>query len=161
MDQEDWGELRVYSAGVLIYRFREDKLEVLLGHPGGPFWSGKDLGAWSAPKGVHEVGESSLEAAKREMQEETGFAVDGEFVDLGSILQPSGKIIRLWALEYSLDPGQIRSNEFTMAWPRRSKVMRSFPEIDGAMWFDIETARKKIQKGQAGFIDRLVVKIGR
>jgi predicted NUDIX family NTP pyrophosphohydrolase len=95
------------------------------------------------------------------MQEETGFAVDGEFMDLGSIHQPSGKIIHLWALEYDLDPVQVRSNEFTMEWPKGSRIVRSFPEIDRAMWFDIDSARKKIQKGQAGFIDRLVVRVGR
>lgn len=153
--------MRVNSAGILLYRFREEGLEVLLVHPGGPFWSGKDLGAWSAPKGVHDEDESSLEAAKREMKEETGFEVDGEFIDLGSIRQPSGKVIRLWALEGDLDPGEIKSNEFTMPWPKGSKILRSFPEIDRAMWFDIETARKKIHKGQAGFLERLLSEVGR
>jgi predicted NUDIX family NTP pyrophosphohydrolase len=130
---------------------------VLLVHPGGPFWSGRDEGAWSIPKGIFEENENPLQAAKREFMEETGFEVDGKFIDLGSIRQPSRKIIHIWALNLDLDADRVRSNKFTMEWPRKSGVMKQFPEIDRAEWFDIQRSRLKIQKGQAGFIDRLLL----
>ena len=147
--------MSVYSAGILLYRLRDNSVEVLLAHPGGPFWSGKDLGAWSIPKGQSEANEDPLQAAKREFREETGFEVDGQFIDLGTIRQPSRKMIHIWALEQDLDADRLHSNEFTMEWPRKSGIMMQFPEIDRAEWFDIETARQKIHKGQAGFLDRL------
>ena len=147
--------MSVHSAGILLFRFREERLEVLLVHPGGPFWSGKDEGAWSIPKGVFEEQESPLQAAKREFKEETGFEATGRFIDLGTIKQPSKKIVHVWALASDLDAALATSNKFTMQWPKKSGIMREFPEVDKAEWFDAEWARKKILKGQAGFIDRL------
>lgn len=151
--------MSVYSAGILLYRLRDNAVEVLLAHPGGPFWSGKDLGAWSIPKGQSEANEDSLQAAKREFREETGFEVDGQFIDLGTIRQPSRKTIQIWALEHDMDADRLQSNEFTLEWPRKSGIMMQFPEIDRAEWFDIDRARQKIHKGQAGFLDRLISKI--
>lgn len=151
--------MSVHSAGILLYRLKDNAVEVLLAHPGGPFWSGKDLGAWTIPKGLTEADEDFLQAAKREFKEETGFEVDGQFIDLGTIRQPSRKMIQIWALKLDLDVGRLQSNEFTMEWPRRSGIMMQFPEIDRAEWFDIDRARQKILKGQAGFLDRLISKI--
>ncbi len=151
--------MSVYSAGILLYRLRDNAVEVLLAHPGGPFWSGKDLGAWSIPKGQSEANEDSLQAAKREFREETGFEVDGQFIDLGTIRQPSRKTIQIWALEHDMDADRLQSNEFTLEWPRKSGIMMQFPEIDRAEWFDIDRARQKIHKGQAGFLDRLISRI--
>ncbi len=151
--------MSVYSAGILLYRLRDNAVEVLLAHPGGPFWSGKDLGAWSIPKGQSEANEDSLQAAKREFREETGFEVDGQFIDLGTIRQPSRKTIQIWALEHDMDADQLQSNEFALEWPRKSGIMMQFPEIDRAEWFDIDRARQKIHKGQAGFLDRLISRI--
>lgn len=151
--------MSVYSAGILLYRLRDNAVEVLLAHPGGPFWSGKDLGAWSIPKGQSEANEDSLQAAKREFREETGFEVDGQFIDLGTIRQPSRKTIQIWALEHDMDADRLQSNEFTLEWPRKSGIMMQFPEIDRAEWFDIDRARQKIHKGQVGFLDRLISKI--
>lgn len=148
--------MSVNSAGILLYRLRDNGIEVLLAHPGGPFWSGKDEAAWSIPKGLTEADEEPLQAAKREFGEETGFEVDGLFIDLGIIRQPSRKMIHIWALEQDLDVDRLQSNEFSMEWPRRSGKMMQFPEIDRAEWFDIEMARLKIHKGQAGFLDRLL-----
>jgi predicted NUDIX family NTP pyrophosphohydrolase len=151
------------SCGVLPFRFRDGRLEVMLVHPGGPFWAGKDDAAWSISKGLAEGGESLLEAAKREFREETGFDIEGDFTELGGIKQPSGKVIFAWAVEKDLDEMKAVSNKFSMEWPRRSGMMREFPEIDRAGWFDIASARKKIHKGQQGFIDRLIsiISIGR
>ncbi len=151
--------MSINSAGILLYRLRDNAVEVLLAHPGGPFWSGKDMGAWSIPKGLTEANEDSLQAAKREFREETGFEVDGQFIDLGTMRQPSRKMIHIWALKLDLDADRLQSNQFTMEWPRKSGKMMQFPEIDRAEWFDIETARRKIHKGQAGFLDRLLSKI--
>ena len=151
--------MSVNSAGILLYRLRDNRVEVLLAHPGGPFWSGKDEAAWTIPKGLTEADEDSLQAAKREFREETGFEVDGQFIDLGTIRQPSRKMIHIWALEQDLDADRLHSNEFTMEWPRKSGIMMQFPEIDRAEWFDIETARQKIHKGQTGFLDSLLSKI--
>ena len=151
--------MSVYSAGILLYRLRDNSVEVLLAHPGGPFWSGKDLGAWSIPKGQSEANEDSLQAAKREFREETGFEVDGDFIDLGTIRQPSRKMIQIWALEHDMDADRLQSNEFALEWPRKSGIVMQFPEIDRAEWFDIDRARQKILKGQAGFLDRLISKI--
>ena len=153
--------MSVHSAGILLFRVREERPQVLLVHPGGPFWSGKDEGAWSIPKGVFEEHESPLEAAKREFKEETGFEVAGyemagQFIDLGTIRQPSKKIVHVWALASDLDATLATSNKFTMQWPKNSGIMKEFPEIDKAEWFDVEKARIKILKGQAGFIDRLL-----
>lgn len=144
------------SGGILPFRFQDNHLEVLLVHPGGPLWAGKDEGAWSISKGLFEENESPLDAARREFKEETGFEVEGIFIELGRIKQPSGKIVFVWAVEKNLDERRIVSNKFMLEWPRRSGIMREFPEIDRAGWFDVESARKKIHKGQQDFIDRLL-----
>lgn len=142
------------SAGILLFRFRNNRLEVLLVHPGGPFWSNKDAGAWSIPKGLLEE-EDPLEAAKREFREETGFEVDGPFIKLGSLKQPGGKTVNAWALEKDIDETQVISNTFRLEWPKNSGNVKDYPEIDKAGWFGLEEARKKVVKGQAGFLDRL------
>lgn len=143
------------SAGVLMYRRRGGTVEVLLIHPGGPFWSGKDDGAWSIPKGLVNPGEDELLAAIREFQEETGFTAEGEFIVLPELRQPSGKVITAWALEGDCDPADIKSNLFSMEWPPRSGRIAEFPEADRAGWFDLASARTKIIKGQRSFIEEL------
>ena len=143
------------SAGILLYRHGPQGLEVLLVHPGGPYWADRDLGAWSIPKGLYEPGETPLEAARREFAEETGFAVDGEFIDLGEIRQPSGKRIHIWALEGDLDAGRIRSNTFPLEWPPGSGRFVETPEVDRGQWFSLAEARERIHPGQSGFLERL------
>jgi predicted NUDIX family NTP pyrophosphohydrolase len=143
------------SAGVLMYRRRNGSLEVLLVHPGGPFWAKKDAGAWSIPKGEFSGDENALMAARREFEEETGFLPAGRFVQLTPVKQPSGKVIHAWALEGDLDATAIRSNTFTVEWPPQSGVHQEFPEVDRAAWFTIEAAKEKIIKGQTDFIDEL------
>lgn len=131
----------------------------MLVHPGGPFWIKKDLGAWSIPKGLVEDNEEALSAAKREFEEETGFAVQGELIELGALRQPSRKIVHAWAVEQDLDTAKVVSNTFTLEWPRNSGVVREFPEIDQAAWFTLDEARQKITRGQAPFLDILVEKL--
>ena len=143
------------SAGLLLYRRRGGRLEVLLVHPGGPFWAKKDRGAWSIPKGELERDEAPLAAARREFREETGHAAAGEFLPLGTSRQPGGKTVIAWAVEGDLDPAAIVSNEFAMEWPPRSGRVRRFPEIDRAAWFSLDEARRRIVKGQASLIDAL------
>ncbi|MGB9927813.1 MAG: NUDIX domain-containing protein [Methanosarcina sp.] len=145
-----------YSAGILLYRFKNGKLEVMLVHSGGPIWAKKDIGTWSIPKGLPEKNEKLLDTAKREFEEETGFGVEGEFIDLGEIYQPSRKIIHIWALEKDMDVTHIVSNTFKLEWPRQSGKIQEYPEVDKADWFGIELATEKIRKGQKGFIDRLI-----
>lgn len=140
------------SAGLLMYR-RRDNIEILLVHPGGPFWAGKDEGAWSLPKGLVNPGEDELLAAIREFEEETGFPAEGEFLALSPLRQPSGKVILAWAFEGDCDAADMKSNLFTMEWPPRSGKMAEFPEADRAGWFDLESAKAKIIKGQRGFIE--------
>ena len=147
------------SAGLLVFRKRNDEVQVFLVHPGGPFWKQKDEGAWSIPKGEYAEGEEPLDAAKREFKEETGFAPDGEFIELGAIKQPSGKIITVWAFEGDYLPDKIRSNTFTMEWPPKSGQQQEFPEVDRADWFTLGDARKRILKGQTEFLDRLVSRL--
>ena len=147
------------SAGILLYRINNKKLEVLLVHPGGPFWKNKDEGAWSIPKGEFDDNEKPLDAALREMKEETGIIVKGDLIELTPVKQKSGKLVYAFAKEYDLDPSQIKSNEFEMEWPPKSGKKKMFPEIDRAGWFDLEEARKKINQGQIGLIEELVLKI--
>lgn len=143
------------SGGILMFRRRPGGPEVLLVHPGGPFWARKDEGAWSIPKGQIDPQEDVLRAAIREFAEETGTSPDGEFRPLGAARQASGKRVVIWALEGDLDPATIRSNTFTLEWPPRSGRMASFPEIDRAAWFGLAEARVKILKDQQIFLDRL------
>jgi predicted NUDIX family NTP pyrophosphohydrolase len=145
------------SAGILVYRGEGAALELLLVHPGGPFWAKKDLGAWSIPKGEYEAREDPLAVAKREFEEELGApAPDGIYRPLGEIAQPSRKIISAWAIEGDFDPATLKSNSFEMQWPPKSGHKQSFPEVDRAAWFAPDEARTKILPGQAGFIDRLM-----
>ena len=143
------------SAGILLYRQHDDGLEVLLVHPGGPFWARKDLGAWSIPKGLADKGEDLLAAAKREFLEETGVTVEGEFLDLGAHKQPGGKIVVAWAHEREFDPALLKSNTFAIEWPPRSRKTAEFPEVDRAAWFSIDEALEKINKGQKPIIAAL------
>jgi predicted NUDIX family NTP pyrophosphohydrolase len=144
-----------HSAGLLLFRRREGRLQVFLVHPGGPFWAKKDAGAWSIPKGEFTEAEEPLAAARREFAEETGFAAEGDFIPLGPVTQAGGKIVHAWALEGDLDPEAIRSNTFTLEWPPKSGKEREFPEVDRAGWFDLETAKEKINKGQVGLLAEL------
>jgi predicted NUDIX family NTP pyrophosphohydrolase len=143
-----------HSAGLLLFRRREGP-EVFLVHPGGPFWAKKEAGAWSIPKGEFTPPEDPLEAAKREFQEETSLAVEGKFMALTPIKQPSGKIIHAWAVEADCDPMAVRSNTFTLEWPPHSGRRQEFPEVDRAAWFSLEAARDKIIRGQAPFLEEL------
>ncbi len=144
-----------HSAGLLLYRRRPGGLEVLLVHPGGPFWAGKDEGAWSIPKGEYPPDEDPLAAAYREFKEETCCSAQGEVSPLTTLKQPSGKIIQAWALEGDCDADAIRSNTFSLEWPPNSGRRQEFPEVDRAAWFPLEIARKKIIRGQAGFLEEL------
>ena len=142
------------SAGILLFRFVRGTPEVLLVHPGGPFWMNKDAGAWSIPKGGMEEGESMLDAAKRELEEETGMTTDGEFIELRSVKQGS-KIIYAWAFHLNTEAAFKMSNSFELEWPPKSGKMKSFPEIDKAEWFELEEAKIKINKGQIPLIEEL------
>ena len=144
------------SSGLLMFRRINSGLEVFLVHPGGPLWKKKDSGAWSLPKGEYTEEEDPFLAAKREFEEETGFTPDGKFLSIGKIKQPGGKIVTAWAFEGDLDPARIKSNLFSMEWPPVSGNFQEFPEVDRGGWFPLDTARRKILKGQAGFLDRLL-----
>jgi predicted NUDIX family NTP pyrophosphohydrolase len=149
------------SAGILMYRRRPaDGLELLLVHPGGPFWAKKDLGAWSIPKGEYGAGEDPLTVARREFEEETGKAIAGEFLELGDLVSPGRKVVTAFALEGDFDPAALRSNTFELEWPPRSGRQKSFPEIDRAQWFSRGEARQKILSGQREFIARLLTALG-
>ena len=143
------------SAGLLLYRRAPAGLQVLLVHPGGPFWQGKDLGAWSIPKGEIGADEDPLAAARREFHEETGFEAAGPAVPLGRLRQPGGKLVHAWALEGDADPGELTSNTFSMEWPRGSGRLQAYPEVDRAEWFGLAEARRRILPGQARFLDAL------
>jgi predicted NUDIX family NTP pyrophosphohydrolase len=145
------------SAGLLLYRPMAGKVEVLLVHPGGPYWAKRDDGAWSLPKGEYVAGEDPFEVAVREFREELGMDLPSVRppVFLGELRQASGKRISAWALEGDLDVGTVRSNTFTLEWPPGSGVEREFPEVDRAGWFGLEAARRKLVPGQVGFIHRL------
>jgi predicted NUDIX family NTP pyrophosphohydrolase len=144
------------SAGILLWRRREGRLEVLLAHQGGPFWAKKDLGHWTIPKGEAEPGEELVAVARREFAEETGHETpDRPLVDLGQITQKSGKLVLGWAVEGDLDPATAVSNTYDLEWPPRSGVVQSFPEIDRVEWFDLDEARQKLKAAQVPFLDRL------
>jgi predicted NUDIX family NTP pyrophosphohydrolase len=148
------------TAGILLFREAPRGLEVLLVHPGGPFWARKDDGAWSIPKGFIDDGEDPLEAAKREFREETGGSPDGEPIALEPLRQPSGKIVHAWAMRGEFDPSKLTSNTFSMEYPPGSGRQREFPEVDRAGWFSMEEAGRKILKGQAPLLDELRRKLG-
>ncbi len=143
------------SAGLVLYRKTPRGVEVLLVHPGGPFWAKKDEGAWSIPKGEYEADEDALSAARREFEEETGHSPAGPFQPLGEVKQPGGKLVTAWAVEGDCDVAAIKSNLFEMEWPPRSGRRQSFPEVDRAAWFSLADARQKILKGQIPFLERL------
>ena len=144
------------SAGLLLYRETARGVEVLLVHPGGPFWAKKDDGAWSIPKGEFEEGEDPLRAALRECEEELGTTVAGDLVRLEPIRQPSRKMVHAWAVRFEFDPARLKSNTFSMEWPPKSGTLREFPEVDRAQWFNLDEARRRILRGQAPFLDQLV-----
>ncbi len=143
------------SAGLLLYRWNGPELEVLLGHPGGPYWTGRDEGAWSIPKGGLHPGEDPLEGAIREFTEETGFVARGPYVPLGSITQRSGKVVYAWAVQGDADPSQLVSVTTTTEWPPRSRKFIEIPELDRARFFTMSDARRAINVAQAELLDRL------
>jgi predicted NUDIX family NTP pyrophosphohydrolase len=144
------------SAGLLLYRNRGEDLEVLLVHPGGPFWAKRDAGAWSIPKGEYLDAEDPLQAARREFEEELGTAApDGETIDIGEVRQKSGKVVRAWALEGDLDPREVVSNTCEVEWPPRSGRVIEIPEVDRAEWFSLRVAQEKINPAQAALLQRL------
>ena len=148
--------MSVRSAGLLLYRRDPDGVRVLLGHMGGPFWAKKDEAAWSIPKGECEEGEPAESAARREFTEELGLPVpDGEWLPLGEVRVSSGKVVTVWAVEADLDVDAVVPGTFELEWPPRSGRMQEFPEIDRAAWFDLDTARDKLVKGQRPVLDRL------
>jgi predicted NUDIX family NTP pyrophosphohydrolase len=150
----------VISAGLLLYRRRDDAaVEVLLVHPGGPFWRRKDMGAWTIPKGEVGAGEALLDAARREFHEETGYPIDAPATPLGHIRLASGKIVHAFAAEGDLDATNIRSNTFELEWPRGSGERRSYPEVDRAAWFDLAEARRRILPAQAALLDAFKVQL--
>jgi predicted NUDIX family NTP pyrophosphohydrolase len=149
------------SAGILLYRRAGAGIEVLLAHPGGPYFAGRDQGAWTIPKGEIEAGEVADAVARREFEEETGHPVpDGSLVELGTIRQKGGKIVTAWAVEGDLDPATARSNTFPLEWPPRSRRFVETPEIDRVEWFAPEEARRRIKDTQVPFIDRLLGALG-
>lgn len=154
--------MKKQSAGLLLYRTTTPtSIEVLLVHPGGPFWIKKDQGAWSIPKGEFGDDEDALDAAKREFAEELGIlAPEGETIALGSAKQSSGKVIYAWAVKADVDPQHVKSNVFTMEWPPKSGKQQEFPEIDKAQWFAIAAARQKLVKGQLPLLEQLIKTLG-
>jgi predicted NUDIX family NTP pyrophosphohydrolase len=145
------------SAGVLVYRTRDGAVEVLIAHPGGPFWARRDDGVWSIPKGEHSEVEDPWKTAQREFAEELGLAVPaGPRLDLGALKQPSGKLVTVFAVEADLDVTDARSNTFPLEWPKGSGTIKEFPEVDRVGWFTVTQARTKLLKGQRAFLDRLM-----
>jgi len=145
----------IQSAGLIMFRRRNGQVEVLLVHPGGPYWARKDRGAWSIPKGKIEPGEDPLHAACREFEEETGFKPQGPFHPLKPIRQRSGKIVHAWAFEGDCDPRKFHSNQFEMEWPPKSGRIRKFPEIDRAAFFPLPVAKEKILPAQVPLLEEL------
>jgi predicted NUDIX family NTP pyrophosphohydrolase len=143
-----------------MYRRRNLEIEVFLVHPGGPFWAKKDLGAWSIPKGEYLDNEEPLEVAKREFEEETGFAPKGNFIELGDLKQPGGKIVTAWAFEGDCDPKELKSNRFMMEWPPRSGRRIEVPEVDRGCWYSVPDARPRLLAGQRAFLERLLERVG-
>jgi predicted NUDIX family NTP pyrophosphohydrolase len=150
------------SSGILMYRHRSPRtgIELLLVHPGGPFWAKRDWGAWSIPKGEYVDGEDPLAVAKREFEEETGACPQGDFLPLGDLVQPGRKIVSAWALEGDFDTSTLKSNQFELEWPPKSGRKAFFPEVDRAGWFSPADARRKILPGQSEFIARLLKAVG-
>lgn len=144
------------SAGLLVYRFQPDGLEVLLVHPGGPFFKKKDEGAWSIPKGELDEGEEGLHTAIRELEEETGYRVKGPFIALSPIKQKGGKTVQTWAAEGDFDTRSFTSNTFTIEWPPRSGRQQAFSEVDKVEWFKLNDAARKINPAQAALLTELV-----
>lgn len=142
-----------HSAGIILYRKRRTKVEVLLVHPGGPFWKNKDEGAWSIPKGEFDETEDALSAAMREFKEETGQEINGSFAELRPVKMKSGKMIYAWLVQGDLNTGKARSNEFEIEWPPRSGKRASFPEVDRYEWFGLEEAKQKINAAQVSLIE--------
>ncbi len=152
------------SAGILLFRVVGEEPQVLLVHPGGPFWTKKDQGAWSIPKGEYGEGEDSRACALRELGEELGSPpaiAEEALIDLGEVRQKGGKVVRAWAAEGDFDPATLRSNTFTMQWPPRSGEQREFPEVDRAEWLDPQAARRKLIAAQVAFVDRLLERLRR
>ena len=147
------------SAGLLVYRRRQGELEVFLIHPGGPFWAKKDLGAWSIPKGEYLEGEEPLAAALREFQEETGFAVQADFIELGMVTQAGGKVVSAWACAGDFDASKLISNSCEIEWPPRTGRLITIPEVDRGEWFSIGEAQKRIWTSQQPFLERLSTKL--
>lgn len=146
---------RAISSGLLLYRRTNGALEIFLAHPGGPFWAKRDIGAWTIPKGVVDDGEKLLDGARREFREETGIESTGPYASLGSVKQKAGKTVHAWAWEGDADPDRIVSNTTKTEWPRGSGKWLTYPEVDRCAWFDVATARLKINPAQSAFIDRL------
>jgi len=147
------------SAGILLYRSRAGMLEVFLVHPGGPYWTRKDAGAWSIPKGEVDEGADELATARREFEEETGSTIHGEFVALTPLKQPSGKLVHAWAVRGDIDVSSVKSNMFSMEWPPRSGKQKEFPEVDRGEWFSVAAAKEKITAGQRAFLDQLQARL--
>lgn len=148
------------SAGILMFRTRGGLLEVLLVHPGGPFWAKKDEGAWSIPKGELDAGDDPLARARRELTEETGATAEGEMIPLTPRRQRGGKLVHAWAVRGDFDPEHLTSNTFSMEWPPRSGRQGEFPEVDRAGWFTMDAARRRILAGQSPFLDELEALLG-
>jgi predicted NUDIX family NTP pyrophosphohydrolase len=151
---------RKRSAGILLYRRGGAGLELLLVHPGGPFWKNKDLGAWSIPKGEYAEGEDALAAAQREFEEETGARAKGQALPLGEIVQAGGKAVTAFAIDGDFDPATLSSNTFELEWPPKSGRTSTFPEVDRAQWFSPEEARRRILASQGELIERLLQVLG-
>jgi predicted NUDIX family NTP pyrophosphohydrolase len=149
------GTMKKESAGLIMFRVRDKALQVLLAHPGGPFWKNKDAGAWTIPKGEIAGGEEPLDTARREFQEEIGIAPDGPFHSLSSIKQKAGKVVHAWAFEGDCDPLKVQSNTFEIEWPPRSGKKATFPEIDRVEFFTIPEAREKLNSAQVDFLSAL------